>query len=62
MQVGRSHNTVMGRRLVLGEIVTKVSAARFIINEKLALPGAVLDPIEVHIDFFGSFLLYGAVC
>ena len=62
MQVGRSHNTVMGRRVVLGEIVTKVSAAGFPINEKLTLPGVVLDPIEAHIDGFGSFLIYGAVC
>ena len=62
MQVGRSHNTVMGSRVVLGEIVTEFSAAGFPINEKLALPGAVLDPIEAHIDGFGYFLLYGAVC
>ena len=62
VQVGRSHDTVMGRRVVLGEIVTKVSAAGFPINEKLTLPGAVLDPIELHIDGFGSFFLYGAIC
>ena len=62
MQVGRSHDTVMGRIVVLGEIVTEVSAAGFPINEKLTLPGAVLDPIEAHIDGFGCFLLYGAVC
>ena len=34
----------------------------FPINEKMALPGAVLDPIEVHIDGFGYFLLYGDIC
>ena len=39
VQVGRSHNTVMVRRVVLGEIVTEVSSAGFPINEKLALPG-----------------------
>ena len=61
VQVGRSHNTVMGRGVVLGEIITKVSAAGFPINDKLALPGAVLDPIEAHIDGSGYFLLYGAV-
>ena len=48
VQVGRSHSKVMVRRVVLGEIVTKVSAAGFPINEKLAFPGAVLDPIEAH--------------
>ena len=58
MQVDRSYNMVMGRRVVLGEIVTEVSAAGFPINEKLALPGAVLDPIEAHIDGFRSFALW----
>ena len=57
VQVGRSHSKVMGRRVVLGEIVTKVSVAGFPINEKLALPGAVLDPIEAHINGFGYFLV-----
>ena len=47
---------------MLGEIVTKVSAYGFPINEKLAFTGAVLDPIEAHIDGFGCFLLYVAVC
>ena len=32
VQVARSHNTVMGRRVVLGEIVTEVSAAGFPIS------------------------------
>ena len=62
MKVGRSHNTVMGRRVALGELVTEINAAGFPINEKLALLGAVLDPIEAHIDGFGSFLIYCAVC
>ena len=62
VQVGRSHDTVMGRRVGLGEIFTEVSADRFPINEKLTLLGAVLDPIEAHIDGFGYFLLYGAIC
>ena len=42
---------------MLGEIVTEVSATGFPINEKLALPGAVLYPIEAHIDDFGSFFV-----
>ena len=55
VQVCRAHKAVMGRRVVLGELVNEVSADRFPINEKLALPGAVLDPIEAHgygFDFF----------
>ena len=61
VQVGMSHNTVMVRRVVLGEVVTKVSASGFPINEKLTLSGAVLDPIEAHIDGFGYFLFDCAV-
>ena len=60
VQVGRSHDTMMGRRVVLGEIVTEVNASGFPINEKLTLPGAVMDPIEAHIDGFRYFLIYGA--
>ena len=45
VQEGRVHKAVMGRIVVLGEVVTEVSASRFPINDKLALPGAVLDPI-----------------
>ena len=61
VQVGRSHDMVMGMRVVLGEVVTEVSSVGFPINEKLALPGAVLDPIEAHIDGFGYFLFDCAV-
>ena len=42
---------------MLGEIVTEVSAAGFPMNEKLALPGALLDPIEAHIGGIGFFSL-----
>ena len=62
VQVGRLHNTVIGRGVVLGEIVNEVSAVGFPINEKLAFLGAVLDTIEAHINGFGSFFAYGAVC
>ena len=61
LQVGRSHNKVMGSRVVLCEVVTKVSVSGFPINEKLALPGVVMDPIEAHINGFGYFLFGCAV-
>ena len=32
VQVGRAHKAVMGRRVVLGEVVIKVSASGFPIN------------------------------
>ena len=55
LQVRRLYDTVMGRIVVLGEIFTEVSAAGFPINEKLTLLGAVLDPLEAHIDGFEFF-------
>ena len=42
-KVGRDNNVMTGRQVVLGEVFTNVSSAGFSINEKLALPGAVLD-------------------
>ena len=57
MQVGRAHKAVMVRRVVFGEVFTKFTAVGFPINEKLALPGVVLDPIEAHVDGFGYFLI-----
>ena len=57
VQVGRAHKVMMGRIVVLDGVVTKVSASGFPINEKLAFPGAVLDPIEWHVDGFGYFCL-----
>ena len=61
VKVGMARKAVMGTRVVLGELVTEVSDDGFPINEKLALPGAVLDPIEAHVDGFGSFLFDCAV-
>ena len=61
VQVVRAHKAVMGRRVGLGELVTEVSAAGFPINEKLAFPSAVLDPIEAHVNGFGYFLFDCAV-
>ena len=46
---------------MLGEVVTEVSAARNPINDKLAFPGAVLDPIEAHVNGFGYFVFDCAV-
>ena len=57
VQVGSAHTAAMGMRVVLVEVFTEVSASEFLINEKLALLGAFLDPIEVHVNGFGYILL-----
>ena len=48
-------------RVVLGVIVTEVSAAGFPINQKLFLEGAISDPIKTHVNGFGAFLFDGVV-
>ncbi len=42
---------VMGWRVVLGEIVTKVFLAGFPINKKMVLADAVAHPIETHVVY-----------
>ena len=51
------HQEVMGSKAVLGEVVTKVTAAGFPINDKLALLFVVLDSIEAHVNGCGFFCL-----
>ena len=57
LQVGRAHKAVMERIVVLVEVVTEVRADGFPINEKLALLGTVLDPIEVQVNVLDIFCL-----
>ena len=52
---------VLCMRVVIGEVVTNVSAAGFPIIYKLALPGAGLDQTEVHVNGFRCFLFHRVV-
>ena len=56
-----SYLTVVGGGMMLGVIVTKIVGAGAPVDDKLSLAGPVLDPIEAHVDGFGSFLFDGVV-
>lgn len=47
---------MMGRRVVLREVVSTVAFAGAPVDNELALADAVTDPIEAHIHCFGAFL------
>ena len=61
MDVDGAHAFVVGRRVVLGEVVTKVRDSRPPDNFELALVDTVFQPIKLHIDRFGAALFDGAV-
>jgi hypothetical protein len=48
---------MMGRRMVFGEVVGLVQDAFAPIDVELLLAHAVADPVEAHVDGFGSLLL-----
>ena len=52
---------VVGSGVVFGVIITKVEGTGSVVDEELLLAFAVLDPVEAHVDGFGSFLFDGFV-
>lgn len=61
MKIDWAHEAMMSRRVVLGEVVSKVITARCPKNVELSLLGAVPDPIETHVHGAGALLFNGAV-
>ena len=59
MKVNGLHKTMMGGRVVFSVEVAKVGATWFPVDKELALDFAIFDPVESHIDCFGSLLLDG---
>ena len=57
MQVDGTLAAVMGRRMVLGEIVGMILTARLPIDLEVALADTVSHPIKAHVDGFGAALL-----
>ena len=58
----RSHCSVMGGRVVLRPIVGQICIAWHPEDVKLALLDSIFNPIESHVDCFGSFLFSNIVC
>ena len=53
---------VMGRGVMLTVVVSQVPFSWAPIDVELALAGAVLEPIEIHIYWLCSFLFHCTVC
>ena len=47
--------------MVFGDVVGKIVATFLPVDAKLALVGAILEPVEAHVDGFRSALLDGAM-
>ena len=58
VQKDGSHFLVMVARMVLGEVISQVDCAGRPVNFELLLVGAIMDPIETHIDRLRSVLFY----
>ena len=56
MKVQVSYLSVMGWRVVLGEVISKVGAARSPVEVVLILFYPVLEPVEAHVNGFGAAL------
>ena len=58
VKVDGTHFTVVGGRVVLGEVVTFVVLARLPKNVKLALSDTIMDPVKAHVNGLGPFLFH----
>ena len=61
MQVCRPHEAVMSRQVIFCVIICQIGYAWFPVDEELAVDGAVADPVEAHVDIFGSLLFDGVI-
>ena len=61
MEIRETNVLVMGRWVMLGEIISLVEATAFPIDVKLTLSDTVSNPVKTHVDSFGSFLFDGVI-
>ena len=59
MNINMSDLTMVGSAMVLCGVVTKVNGARGPVDMELSLVDAVSEPVEAHVNGFGSVLFYG---
>ena len=52
----------MSRLVMLFFIVGNIGYAWLPVYKELAAAGAVTDPVEAHVDGFGSLLFDGVIC
>jgi hypothetical protein len=53
---------MMGRRMMLGEVVGLIGFSGLPVYDDLALFNPVADPVETHVHWSGLALLYSVVC
>ena len=61
MKIDRANKFVVSRAVVFCKIVSQISFSWDPIDLELALGTVVLEPVEAHVDGFGSVLLDGVV-
>ena len=61
MKIDRANKFVVSRAVVYCEIVSQICFSFGPIDLELALGNAVSEPVEAHVDGFGSVLLDGVV-
>jgi hypothetical protein len=55
-QVTRSHQFVMGWGVVFGEVIGEIVFTGAPVNDELVLLDSIADPVESHVNCFGSAL------
>jgi hypothetical protein len=61
MEEDRSHEAMMGRRMMFGKVVSEVVASWGPEDIEVSLVAAVAYPVKTHVDGFRALLLDGAV-
>ena len=61
MQVDGTMLSVVGGAVMFGEVIGSIIFSSAPVNNKLVLFYSVTDPIETHVDGFGSTLFYSVV-
>jgi hypothetical protein len=61
LKILASHNAMMSRRMMLGEIVGGVCLPGRPVEEELALADAALEPMIPHVKGFGAFETNGCM-
>ncbi len=55
-EIARAHEAMMGRGMMLGEVVGKIVGPTAPINEKIPIIDTIVDPIEMHVHGYGASL------
>ena len=60
-KISGTHETVMGRRMVFGEVIGQIVFSTGPVDEEFAFADTIFDPVKTHVDGFGAPLFDGVV-